>query len=142
MHTRTETGRALRAFALFCALLAPAPALGAEVEFYAVVDKEQLREEDTLTLTVTLSEDMGNPGQDDLKLPEAPDFEVLSRFQSSRMEFSVSGSGPPAFRKVREFTILLTPHRPGSFTIRPGRLTRHGKVYETPPLKVKVLAGW
>jgi hypothetical protein len=140
--TRKETGRAPAAGALAAALLclSPAAAAGAEVDFYAVVDKEEVAADDTLTLTVTLSEDHRNPGQDDLRLPEAPDFEVLSRTQSSRTEFSMSGSGPPTFRKVREFTILLSPRRPGTFVIKPGRLSRQGKVFETGSIRVKVLA--
>jgi hypothetical protein len=141
VRTRKETGRALAAILLSAALLPAAEASAAEVDFYAVVDREQLGVEDTLTLTVTLSEDAHDPGQDDLKLPEAPDFDVLSRTQSSRMEFSMSGTGPPTFRKVREFTVLLSPRRPGTFVFKPGQLTRRGKVYETGAIKVKVTSG-
>ncbi len=140
MHTRTETGRARAAVAAAVLFLCPAAAAGAEVDFYATVDRDQLSADDTLTLTVTLSEDAHNPGQDEVKLPEAPDFEVLSRTQSSRTEFSMSGSGPPTFRKVREFTILLSPRRAGTFLIKPGRLNRQGKVFETGAIKVKVVA--
>jgi hypothetical protein len=120
-------------------LLSPGAASAAAVEFYAAANKEELGLNETLTLTVTLAADMSSGETEDLRLPEAPDFEVVSRSQSQQMSLSMGTGGPPSFRKVHIYTIILSPQRTGSFTIRPGRLSLKGKVYETGALKVTVL---
>jgi hypothetical protein len=108
------------------------------VEFYAVADKEELSIDDTLTLTVTVG--TGNEEPDDLRLPEAPDFDVISRTQSSQMSFAMGQSGPPSFRKVRLFTLILSPRKLGNLTVRPGRLVMGGKAHETGAIKVRVVS--
>ncbi len=120
--------------------LAPGRAAAAGVEFYATPDREEVALDETLTLTVTLGLDANSGESEDLRLPEAPDFDVLSRSQSQQMSFAMGSGGPPTFRKVRVFTLLLQPRRTGSFTIKPGRLVFRGKTYETGALRIKVLS--
>ncbi|MGI5862793.1 MAG: BatD family protein, partial [Myxococcales bacterium] len=43
------------------------------------------------------------------------------------------------FRRVRVYTLILSPRKAGTLTIKPGRLIAKGKTYETGPIKVKVL---
>ncbi|MGI5865405.1 MAG: BatD family protein, partial [Myxococcales bacterium] len=130
--------RALGILALAIALLVAPRARAGEVEFYAVADKEQIAIDDTLTLTVTLAID-AQDGSEEVHLPEAPDFQVLSRSQSQQMSFNMASGGPPTFRRVRVYTLILSPRKAGTLTIKPGRLIAKGKTYETGPIKVKVV---
>ncbi|HEY3452897.1 MAG TPA: BatD family protein [Myxococcales bacterium] len=123
-------------------LLVPSGAGAADVEFYAVPDSETIGVDDTLLLTVTVGVDIGNSEEtEDLKLPEAPDFEVLSRSQRQQKSFSMVNGGPPTFRSVRVFTMLLQPRRTGTLTIQPGKLVYQGKTYETGAIRIKVTQG-
>ncbi len=146
---RNATGRAAsaqrprplrRAPAAVAALLALATALPAQaqdVEFYATVDKEELSINDTLTLSVTV--DSAGKDIERIKYPEAPDFEVLSRQQSQQTSFQLApGGGPPTFKQVRVYRMILAPQRTGTFTIQPGRLTIDGKEIKTGAIRVTV----
>lgn len=143
MPVPTKTGRraarALGVLALATVLFGAPGVRAGEVEFYAVTDKEQVAIDDTLTLTVTLAID-AQDGSEDVRLPEAPDFQVLSRSQSQQMSFNMASGGPPTFRRVRVYTLILSPRKTGTLTIKPGRLVAKGKKYETGPIKVKVLS--
>jgi len=121
--------------ALAALLLAPAAAF-AEVEFVAVVDKDEVGLDDTLTLTVSVSLDSGAK-EEKLELPAAPAFQVLSRSQSQSTSFSMGG-GPPSFKHARIHTLVLAPTKAGTFTIRPGTLRVGGKTYRTGAIQVTV----
>lgn len=126
------------ALAVLLVLGAAAPASAAEVEFYATVDKEELSINDTLTLSVTI--DAGGKEIDEIRYPEAPDFEIISRHQSQQTSFQLSpGGGPPTFKQVRVYRMILSPLRTGTFTIQPGRLSIDGKEIKTGAIRVKVL---
>ncbi|MFN7133889.1 MAG: BatD family protein, partial [Myxococcales bacterium] len=119
-------------------LLGAGAARAADVEFYATVDKEELSINDTLTLAVTI--DSGGREPQDLRLPEAPDFEVISRHQSQQTSFSMSpGGGPPTFKQVRVYRMILSPLRTGTFVIQPGQMRVDGKVVKTGAIRVRVV---
>ncbi|MBI5548024.1 MAG: protein BatD [Deltaproteobacteria bacterium] len=123
------------------AALAPAGAAAADVEFFATTDRDEMGLDETLTLTVTVALDAGAGSEgEELRLPEAPDFEVLSRSKSQQTSF-VMGRGPPSFRNSRVFSLILQPRHAGTCVIPPGRLVYRGKTYETGALRIKVVAG-
>lgn len=117
------------------ALLGPAAAV-AESEIRADVDKDEVALGDVVTLQVTVS---SGDQSADVRMPETPDFDVLSRSQSEQLSFSFGGGGQTRFNKVRVYTLVLSPKRAGTFTIRPGRLIVQGKSYETGAIRVRVV---
>ncbi len=116
-------------------------AAAGEVDFYAVLDKQEMGIDDSLTLTVTISADAGRLNEESLRLPDSQDFHVESRSQSTQMSFDMRPGAPSSFRQVRVITMLLAPKKLGTFTFTPGRLVVRGKAYETGALQVRVVQG-
>ena len=119
------------------ALLLAAPALG-EVEFYQRADRSQVGTEDTFRLDVVVG-DAGNDLQ--VTLPSSPDFEVLSKSQSTQMSYSLGSGGAGVIKRVQRWTLTVRANRPGSLTIPPSVLTTGGKTYKTESVKVDVVKG-
>ena len=140
MGRGNRTGLEAGCLALALAMAAPCAALAADVEFSASVDHDKVGLEDTLVLTVTLGTSKEPSVKEGLKLPEAPDFGVLSRNQSEQTSFSTV-KGVASVHRTRVTTMTLRPHGAGTFTIRPGKVVIDGRSYETRALRVTVVPG-
>lgn len=109
-----------------------------EVRYEARVNRQTISMDDHLTLTVQLSISGGR--EQDLVLPQSPDFEVFSRSQSEQSAYQV---GPGGFvrSRTKTYTLGLRPLREGMLTIQPGSVVVDGKKYETEPIYVRVTKG-
>ena len=127
----------LCAAALLAAPTAPARSPD-EAEFTSTVDREEIGLDETvrLDLTVTLSS-KGDQGE--LVLPALKDFDVVGRSSAEQASFTFSG-GAPAFRRTTVTSLTLSPHKAGTLTIEPARLTFKGHTFVTGAIPVRVLA--
>jgi len=102
-----------------------------DVQFYAHVDKTRisLNEEIELTLTVTGTQDVGEP-----ELPDLDGFKVLSQGSSSRFSF-VNGK----MSVNKSYTYILMPLKLGKLTIGPAKIRLGGKILETNPIEIEVV---
>ncbi len=128
--TRSTAGARAPAWAVAgVALLAlAAPAAGQRIR--AAVDHTELTVEDQLILTVVIE------GAQNARptLPPLPDFDVRAAGQSTQMSF-VNGRSTVSV----SHTYLLTPRRPGVFTIGPAAVELDGRVHSSQPIEIRVL---
>src|SRR5439155_2792732 len=120
------------------ALLFAVPAVGAaEVELSATTDATEVALDGTLMLRVTaVYSSQGDTGE--LQLPTFADFDVVDQSRSEQVSFSFV-NGAPSFRRTVLTTVALTPKREGDLTIEPARLEARAKVFQTEPIRVRVL---
>jgi hypothetical protein len=128
--------RWLRFISAIAPLLAAASAFGAEPEIVATVDRQEVAIGDEVTLSVSVSYDK-DPSE--LQLPEAPDFDVVSRPPPSEQTSFSFINGAASFKRSKLYRIVLAPKRPGTFTIRGARMVVNGKQYRTGDLQVRVV---
>jgi hypothetical protein len=107
------------------------------VSFTAELDRGEAALGDTVRVTVTLR---SGAAPRDLQLPgqKSPDFEVVSRAQSSQTSFSLGGGGGLGLQRTYGYTEVLRPLRAGRLTIAPARCKVDGAAYETLPLELTV----
>ncbi|WP_430462687.1 BatD family protein [Thalassolituus sp. LLYu03] len=100
--------RRLTALLALCFTLISTPALAAD--FSATVDRKQVAEGDTFTLSLRYGEQVAF-GSPDLK-PLAQDFQVLNQQRSNQFR-SINGKT----ESFTEWTLTLTPKRTGQITV-------------------------
>ena len=131
---------AVCALAFTCALAGvprAARAAGAEPQISASVDRDEVALDGTVTLSIAVTvNSKGDAGE--LQLPALRDFDIVSRSSSEQVSFVFAG-GAPSFRRTTVTALALTPHRAGTLTIEPARLTFKGKAYSTQALSMRVL---
>lgn len=140
MWTRPGS-RALLAVAALAvsAVAAPAHARGDEdVEFYDTLNANEVQLGDTVTLTVQLSGGEGAMNAD-LELPPMPQFEILSRHNSTSMRMSLSGGQAQVVRS-RVLTVVLQPKQTGNLRIAPVLAHVGGRTFKTGELSLRVVA--
>ncbi|MBE2254118.1 MAG: protein BatD [Myxococcus sp.] len=120
------------------ALLAAGPALGAELEFYMTVDRTKVGTEDTFRCEIVVS---NAPEGAVVQFPAPPEFEVLSRSESTQMSYSVGSGGMGQIKQVRKFTLVMRANRVGTLTIPPAGLQTASRTYKSEPVKIEVVAG-
>ncbi len=122
-------------------LLAPAAGVAAVASFEASVDRQELADDETLTLEIVLRSDE-QPSQ--LKLPggdlEMPDFEVVSHSQSSQTSFSLGGGGGVQLSQARTFSLILRPRHRGRLVIPAATCVVGGERHATREITVQVTA--
>lgn len=121
-------------------LLASGAALAANaVEFHQAVDRTEVGTEDTFRLTIVT----GNPPEGaQLQLPTSPDFEILSRSQSTEMSMQMGGPSGTMIKRTLKTVLILRANHAGKLVV-PGAslVTADGKTYRADPITVKVSAG-
>ncbi|MFA6111118.1 MAG: BatD family protein [Candidatus Latescibacterota bacterium] len=114
--------------------LAVRPAL-AEIEFVASVDRTSTGQAEPIRLALTMRSSENITG---LQAPELAlgDFHVEGPARSTRVEMVNFSTAYTV-----DWIYTLYPLKPGRFTVGPARLRYGGKVYQTKPLAVEVVAG-
>ncbi|MBN1384981.1 MAG: protein BatD [Elusimicrobia bacterium] len=107
--------------------------LYADISISASVDKDKVVFGESITLQVNVSGDVLNIPNP--LLPELADFNVYSSGSSSKSSYSTDGKASSA----ETHSFILSPNKPGKFTINPITLTVKGKTYSTKPINVEVL---
>jgi hypothetical protein len=115
---------------LAAAAILPPPA-AAEERIQAIVDRAEISEEDQIVLQITIE---GSRGAEPT-LPELPDFDVVSRGQSTQMSF-VNGRMSSSVT----YTYSLMPRHSGSFQIGSATVELDGELHSSSPITVRVLA--
>lgn len=130
-----RTGNALLALvALVCAT----PARGADVDFYMSADRQKVGTEDVFHLEIVV----GNAPQGAVvQFPTPPDFEVLSRSESTQMSFSAGNGGAGVITSVRKHTLSMRANRTGKLTIPAAVLQTANKEYKTDPITIEAVKG-
>lgn len=124
--------------ALTVALLAAGTVLGAELEFYMTVDRAKVGTEDTFRCEIVVS---NAPEGAVVQFPAPPEFEVLSRSESTQMSYSVGSGGMGQIKQVRKFTLVMRANRVGHLTIPPAGLQTAARTYKTEAIKLEVVPG-
>jgi len=118
-------------------LLVSRGAVAADVEFYQVVDRNELGTEDVFRLTIVST---NAPDGAKLKLPASDDFEILSRSQSTEMSVQM-GTGTTTLRRTLKTVLVLRATRAGALTLPGAALITDGKTYHTDPISLRVRPG-
>ena len=119
------------------ALLALATAAGCataaapEVGVAASVDRTQVSVGEQVTLTITLTGELGGASLDAFTVPPALAIVGQSRSQNVRV---VGGR----VERSEQLIYALLPREPGTFALGPFRLRQRGHTYTTDPLHVEV----
>jgi hypothetical protein len=125
--------------ALIALLLLASPAFaGPEVEFYMSADRTKVGLEDTFRVDIVVS---GAPQGAVVQFPAPPDFEVLSRGESTQMSFSAGPGGAGVVTSIRKHTLVMRATRAGRLTIPPAVLQTASKELKTQPLTIEVVQG-
>lgn len=130
-----RTGSAL---AIAVLLLAAGPVLGAELEFYMTVDRTRVGTEDTFRCEIVVS---NAPEGAVVQFPAPPEFEVLSRGDSTQMSYSVGPGGMGQIKQIRKYTLVMRANRAGTLTIPPAGLQTASRTYKTEAIKLEVVPG-
>jgi hypothetical protein len=130
-----RTGNALAIAGL---LLAAAPSVAAELEFYMTVDRNKVGTEDTFRCEIVVS---NAPEGAVVQFPAPNDFEVLSRSESTQMSYSVGAGGMGQIKQVRKYTLILRATRAGALTIPAAGLQTASRTYKTDAIKLEVVPG-
>jgi hypothetical protein len=130
-----DAGRLLAALWFFLAFPAGGmwtEATASALEIVATVDKTEATVEDQILLTVSVSGARSLP--EPPELPPLPDFDVAqggtssqTRILNGEIESSVS------------FTYVLSPRRPGDFTIGPIRIRKKNETAQSEPIRLRIL---
>jgi hypothetical protein len=116
---------------LACLCIAAPGGHAQDAEFRAEVDRETIALDDSLTLTLRLSGQLGRVPA--LDLGEVPDFEVFSRGQSQRMSVV---NGRMSVESIQQFE--LRPRRVGPLQIPSFSVEVDGQSLSTQPLSISV----
>ncbi|MBI5574582.1 MAG: protein BatD [Elusimicrobia bacterium] len=116
---------------LLCLLFVTAKT-NAEININASVDKNTVNFGDSIVLRVVVSGDVANIPKPEL--PVLTDFNVYSSGTSQNISF-VNGQVSSSVT----YNFILSPNKPGKFTIGAVNLTVAGKKYATTPINIEVL---
>ena len=109
------------------------------VEVSATVDRNEMTENDTFTLTVSVSSDK-SVSTESPRLPGLKGFDLINSWQGSETRSSFV-NGDFQVQRVQRFNYMLAPKKKGNFRIEPVQIVVDGKAYNTKPINVKILAG-
>ncbi|MBL7715691.1 MAG: protein BatD [Bdellovibrionales bacterium] len=124
---------------LLCfSLTAPMARAAPDVDFQATVDKDQITEDDSITLRITVKVD-GNAQIGNVQY-QAPDFMLVNQFDNSFME-SYYENGKFGVRNSREMTRVLRPNRTGKIFISGISLSVNGTSHSAPSIGIVVSQG-
>ncbi|PIU83767.1 MAG: hypothetical protein COS68_02250 [Elusimicrobia bacterium CG06_land_8_20_14_3_00_38_11] len=117
---------------LFSILYSLFSAIYAEININASVDKNTVNFGDSIILQVVVSGDVSNIPKPEL--PSLTDFNVYSSGTSQNISF-VNGQVSSSVT----YNFILSPNKPGKFTIGAVSLIVAGKKYSTAPINIEVL---
>jgi len=124
----SKTGRCF-----FSLLLCALPAW-AEFAFFQSVDKTTVGLEETFQLHVVVT---NPPANAQVELPSSPDFEVLSRSQSSQLQYG-TGRKP---QTEQHYVLVLRAKKEGQLLLPPALLKTGNNTHKTQALTLRVLRG-
>ena len=132
-----------KSFILFLASIAwlsAASGRADDVQFTAGVDRDQVAEDESLSLKIVLKSPKMVRLSGDPKY-SAPDFALVSEYPSQNYE-TVYANGQFSMQTTLAFTYILRPKKRGTFKITGIELsTQDGQTYRGSPLTVTVVAG-
>ena len=102
-----------------------------ELTFSAVVDKTAVKAGEAVTLTLTLSGDVGGVEVPPFEFPEG--FSVTARSQGS--SFTLHGG---TMERSMTLTYVLVPQRDGTFQLGPFQIEHEGTTIPTEPITITV----
>jgi len=114
-------------FFLLCALPAQA-----ELEFFQFTDKSTVDLEETFQLNIVISD---FPYNAQVELPASNDFEVLSRSQSTQLQY---GTGRTS-KKEQRYLLTLRAKKEGRLMIPAALLKAGNHTYKTEPIPIQVV---
>ena len=112
--------------------------VSADVTLEAVVDRDQISMDESVTLKVTVKADGSVPVQ--TPSFEANDFDDLNQFQSSQVHTSII-NGSISTQFVRSFHFVLRPKKTGVLKITEIQTQVEGQTHSAEPITVTVEAG-
>src|SRR5260370_5371505 len=123
--------------AIFALLGAASTPAWAEIEFYQSVDRNEIGVEDAFRLTLVASD---APENAQIQFPASPDFQVLSKSQSTQMSLQLGGAGS-TFKRTQKYVLTMRATRVGTLTLPAAVLTVSGKTFKTEPVRMVVKSG-
>lgn len=129
-----RTGSAL--LGVLC--LASSALAASEVQFSMSSDRQRVGTEDTFRVEIIVS---GAPQGAVVQFPTPPDFEILSRGESTQMSFTAGPGGAGVVTSVRKHTLLMRATRTGRLTIPPATLQTASREYKTNALVIEAVTG-
>jgi hypothetical protein len=114
-------------------LLCSLPARAA-LEFFQFTDKAKVSLEETFQLHVVVS---NPPPHAQLELPSSNDFEVLSRSQSTQLQYRTGSSS----QKEQRYSLTLRAKKEGRLLIPPALLKIDKTTYKTEAIPIQVVKG-
>ncbi len=110
------------------------PSFSQDISFNASVDKTEVRLDDQITLTISVSGNVKSIPQP--RLPSLEGFTVYSAGRSQN--FTYSGG---RIASSVTFNYILVPRKTGKFIIGSAEIVLDGKTYRTDPMNIAVTAG-
>ena len=105
-----------------------------DIQIKASVDKQSLKQDDTLTLNVDIAGDISSTPK--VSLPDlSNDFDILSTSQSQNISLMDNEA-----KLVVELKYVLLPKRQGKITIGSIEADYKDEVYKSDPIEIEVLA--
>ncbi|MFQ6002462.1 MAG: BatD family protein [Candidatus Zixiibacteriota bacterium] len=121
-------------FLLSFSLFLIKPSFSQDISFNASVDKTEVRLDDQITLTISVS---GNVKS--IPRPQLPSLEGFTVYSAGRSQnFTYSGG---KIASSVTFNYILVPREAGKFTIGSAEIALDGKIYKTDPINITVGAG-
>jgi hypothetical protein len=111
-----------------------APSFSQDISFSASVDKTEVRLDDQITLTISVSGNVKSIPQP--RLPSLEGFTVYSAGRSQKFTYS----GGKIASSVT-FNYILIPRKTGKFTVGSAEIVLDGKTHRTDPINITVAAG-
>ncbi len=111
----------------------------AEVSFSARLDRDEIAEDESVSLKLSLESEGIARLQGDPRY-SAPDFELVSEYPSQNFE-TVYDNGRFSMKSTMTYTYVLRPKRRGNFKIDGIEVVAEGATYRAPALPIRVVAG-
>jgi hypothetical protein len=129
----------LKFFIITALLLSSQVSFAKDVHFSAMVDRNRITKDDTVTLTLELSSDGNLDADQEPRLPQLDGWQLLDKWTQSESSSIYDGT----FKFIRKFVYhyTLTPKKMGSIDIGSASMRVEGKTYQTAPIKITVVAG-
>lgn len=125
-------------FLAFFLGIVPAIAAGADAEFHAKVDQNQVSEFESVELKLTIITE-GNQRIEDLRY-SAPQFQELSQSENSFFQ-TIYENGQIMVKNRKSITLILKPKQKGNLKIDQLSVKVAGKLLTAPPITVSVQNG-
>ncbi len=125
---------AVAVFILLSILFLTVKLIAQEINLTAAVDRNVVSQDETITLTITVSGNIAKIPKP--KLPKLDDFDIYSKGTSRSFSF--------VNRKISSatnYTYSIVPKKTGKFTIGSCEITVKGNTFKTEPIEIEVVGG-